>query len=171
MRDILLAAVLGAHGLKGEVRVKSFAQSPDALGAYGPLHTADGRLFTVAGLRAGKEGEAVVALREVADRGAAEALKGTELFVAREALPAPADEEFYHADLVGMDAQDRDGRRIGKVTGVRNFGASDVIEIARDDGDEILIAFTRRNVPEIDLKARRVVIAVPEETEDGGNVE
>ena len=93
------------------------------------------------------------------------------MFVAREALPAPADEEFYHADLVGMDAQDRDGRRIGKVTGVRNFGASDVIEIARDDGDEILIAFTRRNVPEIDLKARRVVIAVPEETEDGGNVE
>ena len=172
-RDVLLAAVLGAHGLKGEVRVKTFTETPDRLGAYGPLHAADGRVFTPVMVRAVRDGEAVAGFAEVADRSAAEALKGTELFVARDALPEAAGEEYYHADLVGLDAEDDLGRRIGKVTAIRNFGASDVLAILRDDGDEVLIAFTRENVPLIDVKARRLVVAVPEETEAGdrGNLE
>ncbi|MDE2133440.1 MAG: 16S rRNA processing protein RimM [Alphaproteobacteria bacterium] len=170
-RDVLLAAVLGAHGLKGEVRVKTFTATPETLGAYGPLHTGDGRVLSVASARAGKDGEAVVAFEEIADRNAAETLKGVELFVARGALPPAQSGEFYHADLVGLAAEDALGRRIGRVAAVHNYGASDVLVIARDGGDEVLIAFTRENVPEIDVAAGRLVVAVPKETEDGGNVE
>jgi 16S rRNA processing protein RimM len=169
--DVLFASVVGAHGLKGEVRVKTFTATPEKLGAYGPLHAADGRIFTLASLRAGKDGEAVVAFKEVADRDAAETLKGVELFVKRAALPPAEIEEFYHADLVGLAVEDAEGRRIGKVVAVHNYGASDVLVLARDDGDEVLIAFTRENVPQIDVKAGRIIVAVPEETEAGGNVE
>jgi len=164
-RDILLAVVIGAHGLKGEVRVKTFTVSPEKLGAYGVLRAADGRSFTLAELRPVKDGEAVVTFKEVADRGAAEKLKGLELTVARAALPPAGSEEFYHADLVGLAAEDEQGRRIGKVTAVHNFGASDVLAIARDDGGEVLIAFTRENVPRVEMKTGRIIVAVPDETE------
>lgn len=164
-RDVLLAAVLGAHGLKGEVRAKTFTATPETLGAYGPLHAGDGRVLTVVSSRAGKDGEAIVTFEEVADRNAAETLKGVELFVARTALPPAQSGEFYHADLVGLTAEDALGRRIGRVVAVHNYGASDVLVIARDGGDEVLIAFTRENVPEIDVAAGRLVVAVPEETE------
>jgi len=172
-RDVLFAAVIGAHGLKGEVRVKTFTASPDKLGAYGPLHAKDGRIFTVAALRPGKDGEAVALFKEIADRAAADALKGTELFVTRAMLPQAGAEEFYHADLVGLTVEDSEGRRLGKVAAIHNYGASDVLAIAREDGDEVLIAFTRANVPEIDVKSGRIVVAAPEEAEmkDKGDVE
>lgn len=166
-RDILLAAILGAHGLKGEVRVKTFTAEPDKLGAYGPLHAKDGRLFTIEALRPGRDGEAVVAFAEIRDRDAAEALKGTELFVKRGTFPETDQGEFYHADLVGLDAEDGAGRRIGKVLAVHNYGAGDVLVITADTGDEILLAFTRENVPEIDVKAGRLIVAVPDEVEAG----
>ena len=165
-RDILLAAVIGAHGLKGEVKVKTFTQSPDKLGAYGPLHDKDGRLYTVKTLKPGKADEAAVAFAEVTGRNAAEALKGTELFVARAALPDAEADEFYHADLLGLDAEDREGRRIGKVLSIQNYGAGDILVITGDGGDEIWLAFTRDNVPEIDIKNRRIIVAVPDEIED-----
>lgn len=172
-RDVLLAVVLGAHGLKGEVRVKTFTAEPEKLGAYGPLHAKDGRPFTVEALRPGKDGEAVAAFAEVRDRNAAEALKGAELFVKRGALPAAEEGEYYHADLLGLDVDDGQGRRIGRVLSVHNYGAGDVLVIMTDTGDEILIAFTRDNVPEVDIKAGRVVVAVPQEVEarSAGDVE
>ena len=166
-REVLLAVVLGAHGLKGEVKVKTFTETPGKLGSYGPLHARDGRPFTLCALRPGRDGEAVASFKEVADRNTAEALKGVELFVARSALPPEGSDEFYHADLVGLAAEDSEGRRIGKVAAVHNFGASDVLVIARDDGGETLIAFTRENVPRIELKAGRIIVAVPEESEGG----
>lgn len=164
-RDVLLAAVLGAHGLKGEVRVKTFTEDPEKLGAYGSLHAKDGRLFTLESLRPGKSGEAVAAFSEIRDRNAAEALKGTELFVSRGNLPEAGNGEFYHADLVGLDAEDKEGRRIGKVLSIQNYGAGDVLVIVTETGDEILLAFTRDNVPEIDVKAGRLIVAVPSEVE------
>ena len=93
-------------------------------------------------------------------------MKGTQLFVAREKLPAPDEEEFYHADLIGLEAQDSEGRVIGKVGSVHNFGAGDVIEISRPDGDHLLLAFTRETVPVIDIPGGRIVVAVPEMDED-----
>ena len=167
-KDILLAAVIGAQGLKGEVKVKTFTEAPEALRAYGVLHDVKGRRYEITAFRTVKPGEAVIALKGVRDRDAAEALKGTELFVTRDALPAPEEDEFYHADLIGLEAFDSEGRLVGKVSAIHNFGASDVIAIARSDGDEVLLAFTAETVPEIDIAGGRVRIAVPESDEDEG---
>jgi len=170
-RDVLLAAVIGAQGLKGAVKVKTFTESPAALGAYGVLHDAHGRRYEITAFRPGKPGEAVISFAGIASRSAAEALKGVQLFVARAALPETGEDEFYHADLIGLPAFDSEGRLVGKVAAIHNFGAGDVIEIERPDGDEVLLAFTRETVPEIDLKAGRIKIAVPEEDEGHDHVE
>jgi 16S rRNA processing protein RimM len=166
-RDVLMAAIIGAHGLKGEVKVKTFTAAPAGLGDYGPLHAKDGRLFTIAALRPIGDSEAVVAFAEVKDRTAAEGLKGLELFVVREKLPEAPANEFYLADLIGLDAFDAEGRRIGKVLSIQNYGAGDVLVIAADSGEEILLAFTKSNVPEIDLKSARLTVAVPNEIDAG----
>lgn len=173
-RDVLLAAVIGAHGLKGEVKVKTFTEAGDALGQYGALHLKDGRKLFVKHVNATKPGEAIVAFIDVGDRNAAEALKGEELFVSREALPALEGHEFYQADLIGLRAEDAEGRVIGTVRAIQNFGASDVLEIVQADGDTVLLAFTHENVPSIEVEKGRITVAVPEETEaqtPRGNVE
>jgi 16S rRNA processing protein RimM len=170
-RDILIASVIGAQGLNGEVKVKISTAAPDALARYGALYDARGRTYEIAAFRTAKPGEAVIAFKGIGERGAAEALKGTELFVMRAMLPQTAEDEFYHADLVGLESFDREGRRIGKVAALHNFGAGDVIEIARADGDSLFIAFTRQNVPLIDTLGGRVEIAVPEDLEDNDHVE
>src|SRR5215472_854010 len=169
--DILLAAVIAPHGLKGEVRAKLFTSAAGKLGAYGALHTRDGRVLNVASARDAKEDEAIVSFKGIADRDAAEALQGAELFVSRGALPALDETEFYHADLVGLAAHDAEDRLLGTIAAIHNYGAGDVIEILRDDGDSVLLAFTRENVPVIDLEARRIVVAVPEEVEARKSVE
>jgi 16S rRNA processing protein RimM len=172
-RDVLLAAVIGAHGLKGEVKVKTFTETPDSLARYRRLHAKDGRVFTVASAKATKSDEAVVTFAEVVDRNTAESLRGLELFVPREVLPEPAENEFYHTDLIGLTAMDEADRVIGTIKAIHNFGASDVIEIARGDGDTVMLPFSKDFVPVVDLKAGRVMIAEPEEVESGerGNVE
>ena len=173
-RDVLLAAIIGPHGLKGEVKVKTFTEASAALGQYGALHLKDGRKLFVKHVNAVKPGEAIVAFIDVGDRNAAEALKGEELFVSREALPPLEGQEFYHADLVGLRAEDEEGRIIGTVKAIHNFGAGDVIEIAQADGDTVLLAFTRENVPAIEVEKGRITVAVPEEVEaqtPRGNVE
>ena len=170
-RDILLAAIIGAQGLKGAVKVKLFTEAPESLSRYGVLKDKHGKRFEVTAVRSGKDGEAVISFAGIMDRDAAEALKGTELFIARDQLPATDDEEFYHADLIGLEAQDSEGRTLGKVAAIHNYGASDVMEIARPDGDSVLLAFTRETVPVIDIAGGRVVVAVPEEDEGGNHVE
>ncbi|HVZ27422.1 MAG TPA: ribosome maturation factor RimM [Rhizomicrobium sp.] len=169
--DVLLAAVIAPQGLKGAVKARLFTATPDALLRYSPLHDGKGRRFTITALRPGKKGEAVMSFEGVESREAAEALKGTSLYVAREALPKEGEEEFYHADLVGLEAQDQEGRIIGKLAAIHNFGAGDVVEIARADGDNVLLAFTRETVPVIDIPGGRIVVSVPEEDEGGDHVE
>ena len=166
-KEVLLAAVTGAQGLKGAVKVKTFTADPGALSRYGALHDKSGKRYEITAFRLVKSGEAVISFKGVTDRNAAEALKGTELFVARDALPDVEEEEFYHADLIGLDAFDSEGRLAGKVAAIHNFGAGDVIVIARGD-EEILLAFTRETVPVIDIKAGRIQIAVPEYDEADG---
>ena len=111
---------MGAQGLKGEVKAKIFTATPDALPRYGKLHARDGRTFTITAFRPTKPGEAVIAFSEVRDRSAAEALKGTELLVSRDALPETGEDEFYHADLIGLEARDSEGRVLGKVHALHN---------------------------------------------------
>jgi len=170
-RDILLAAIIGAQGLQGAVKVKLFTETPEGLARYGVLKDRHGKLFEITAIRPAKDSEAVMSFSGIADRSTAEALKGTELFVARDQLPAPGEEEFYHADLIGLEAQDSEGRMLGKVAAIHNYGASDVMEIARPDGDSVLLAFTRETVPVIDIAGGRVVVAVPEDDEGNGHVE
>ena len=162
---------MGAQGLKGEVKAKIFTATPDALPRYGKLHAKDGRTFAITAFRPSKQGEAVIAFAEVKDRNTAEALKGTELFVSRDALPEPDEDEFYHADLVGLEARDSEGRVIGKIVAVHNFGASDVIELTRDDGDSVHLAFTRETVPVIKIADGYIVVAVPEDDDGTDHVE
>ncbi len=168
---VLLAAVIGASGLQGAVKVKTFTASPQALTDYGALQDKNGKAFTITAFRPGKPGEAVISLGGINSRQAAEALKGTELFIARDRLPKADDEEFYHADLIGLEAQDSEGRVLGKITALHNYGAGDIVEITRPDGDHVLLAFTRETVPTIDVTGGRVVVAVPEDDEDTDHVE
>jgi len=169
--DVLLAAVMGAQGLKGEVKAKVFTDAPGALPRYGVLHDKNGRTFKITAFRSSKEGEAVIAFEGVNDRSSAEALKGTQLFVDRAALPEPDEDEFYHADLIGLEARDSEGRVLGKVAAIHNFGASDVIELVRSDGDQVHLAFTRETVPHIHIKDGYIIVAVPEDAEDNDHVE
>lgn len=149
-RNLIEMAVIGAaHGLKGEVRVKSFSADPAMLGEYGPLRTEDGRRFEIAALRpAGSV--LVVRFKGVGDRTGAEALTGLRLFVERDRLPEPTDaEEFYHADLIGLAVRDGEGREIGRVTAAENFGGGDLLEIVHNGREGVLIPFTKAAVPEI----------------------
>ena len=169
--DVLLAAVIGAQGLKGEVKARLFTARPDALPRYGVLHTRDGRELKVTAFRPTKPGEAVIAFEGVRDRNAAEALKGAELLVDRAALPQTEEDEFYHADLIGLEARDAEGRILGKVSALYNYGASDVIELTRSDGDDVLLAFSRETVPVLNIAAGYIVVAVPEDDEGNDHVE
>ena len=163
---ILLARIGAAHGVRGEVRVKAFTADPMALREYGPLAAGDGRLFQVERLRLAKE-VVIAKFRGIDDRNAAEALNGTDLFVLRERLPAPEEEdEFYHADLLGLAAFGAAGDPLGTVVAVHNFGAGDILDIAPSRGPSILVPFTRDCVPSVDLAAGRLLVVPPVEAED-----
>jgi len=169
---ICLGVIAGAHGVRGLVKIKSFTEAPKDLVAYGPLSDEAGaRRFEIA-VKGMAKGSVLAAIDGINHREAAQALKGTGLYVDRAALPAPEDEEdYYHADLVGLRAQGLDGEEIGRVTAVHNFGAGDLLEIARGEGAELLIPFTKAAVPHVDLEAGRLTIDPPAEiaveTSDG----
>lgn len=149
--------MIAAHGTKGEVRVKTFTLAPDALGAYGPLTTDDGRALSIAAMRTGKPGEAIVRFEGVADRNAADALKGIQLSVPRSALPAPAADEFYHADLIGLAVEDQKSVSLGRIRALHNFGAGDVMEIETPTGATEFIPFTSAVVLKVELPTRIVI--------------
>lgn len=151
---VCVGAVAGAFGVRGEVRIKSFCAEPAAIGGYGPLTTEDGRAFTLRITRPVKEGFAV-RLSGIDTREQAEALRGTRLYAARERLPALPDDEFYHADLIGLEVVDTGGAVLGRVRAIHDFGAGDVIEIA--GANELMLPFTRAVVPTVDLSAGRLV--------------
>lgn len=159
--DILLGVVVGAQGLGGEVRIKTFTEAPERLGDYGALRAADGRVFEIAALRMAKADTVIARFKGVGDRSAAETLVSTKLFVSRDVLPATEPDEFYHADLIGMRAQDSEGRVLGEIRAIHNFGAGDVIEIERSDTNTLLIPFTKSFVPRVDLANGYVTVSEP----------
>jgi 16S rRNA processing protein RimM len=147
-----------AVGLKGELRLKSLTDDPSAIASYGPLQTEDGRRFTITDGRFLGDNMLAVKLAEVTTREAAEALNRMKLYVDRAALPEPEEEEFYHADLIGLAAFDEAGAAIGTVRSVFNHGAGDFLEIRQADGRLLTLPFTKAAVPMVDIKAKRVVI-------------
>ena len=158
---VLLGRVAGAHGIRGEVLIKAFTERPEDIAAYGPLDDGGGRAIEIEAARVTPRG-VVARIAGIADRDAAEALKGTQLYVDRDRLPAPDKGKFYHADLIGLAAVDPDGRPLGEIVGVHNYGAGDLLELRlAGSGKTELVAFTEAFVPEIDLAAHRVVVLLP----------
>jgi len=152
-RPVTLAAIAGAHGIKGEVRLKLFCESSDSLGLHQRFE-AGGRVLTLAAVRDGPGG-AVARFAEVTDRNAAEALRGTLLQVPRASLPPLGEGEYYHADIIGLSVVTSSGEPVGTVTAIENFNAGDILEITRTDGRTVMVPFRPPAVPEA---GERVVV-------------
>ncbi len=162
---LCIGVIAGAHGVRGDLRIKSFTTDPQDLAAYGPLTDITGarvfrvRLLGAAGglLRAHIDG--------IGDRDAAEAVAGTELYIDRAALPPTEEDEYYHSDLIGLRAETGDGTGLGTVRALYDFGAGDVVEIALAAGGTLVLPFTHAAVPSVDPAAGRIVVVLPEEVE------
>ena len=160
---ICVGAITGAFGVAGEVRLKSFCADPTAIADYGPLYTEDGsRSFVVKLTRpvAGGLGARVTGIKTKEE---ADALRGTELYVDRTRLPSLPDDEFYHSDLIGLQAVDTGGVMLVSVVAVHNHGAGDILEITGPGRKTaLMLPFTLAAVPTVDLAAGRVVVDLPE---------
>lgn len=156
---VLMAVVGAAQGLRGEVRVKTFTADPLALGDYGNLRSMDGRVFEILDIREAKT-VVIVRFRGINDRNAAEALNGLELYIERDALPDDEleEDEFYYADLEGLEVYDAEGQHYGAVTGVYDFGAGDLLELKGPGKRPVLIPFSEAAVLEIDLEGGRILV-------------
>lgn len=157
---VLVGTVVGVHGVRGNVKIKSYTDDPAALGRYRPLLDGEGRPVRLRVVGEAK-GTIVAQFDGIGDRDAAETLRGTRLFVPRAALPPAEEEEFYHADLIGMAAELPSGERLGTVVAVDNHGAGDMLDVRRAQGPSVLVPFTRAAVPVVDLAARRLVVDPP----------
>src|SRR5215207_2718488 len=162
---ICVARIGAAHRVRGAVKLWTFTEDPLAVQSYGPLMTKDGaRQFEIADVREAKD-HLVATFKGVATRNDAEKLNGIELYIAREKLPATDDDEYYHADLIGLAAVNAANEPLGRVIAIHNFGAGDIIEIAPPKGPTMLLPFTNGVVPTVDLAGGRVVIELPQEIE------
>jgi len=166
--QICVGAIAGAFGVQGEVRLKSFTADPEAIAEYAPLSTEDGgQSFDVQITRAIPQGFAA-RLTGVRSKEQADALKGTRLFAPRDRLPSLPDDEYYHADLIGLAVFDTGGVALGQVRAVLNHGASDLLEIgAPGQSATVLLPFTLAAVPTVDLASGRIVADPPEGLFDG----
>ena len=162
-RKVCIGVIAGPHGVDGRVRVKSFTAEPRDVAAYGPVSDARGeRLFSLE-LAGTARGMVLARIGGVSDRNAAEALRGIELYVDRDRLPEPAEDEFYHVDLIGLRVETPDGAFLGTVRTVDNYGAGDMVEIALENGGSEIFPFTRTVVPVVDLERGLVVLDPPHE--------
>lgn len=158
---VCVGQILGAHGVRGLVKLASFTEDPEAVAQYGALSDESGsRRFTVS-LSGQAKGHWIARIAEISDREAAQALAGLRLFADRDNLPEPEEDEFYHADLIGLPAERTDGSPLGRVVALHNFGAGDIIEIELPTGKRPLLPFNRQTVPVVDLAAGRIVIDPP----------
>ena len=161
---ICVAQIGGAHGIRGEVKLKSFTTDPLAVKDYGPLASEDGALeLEIEAVRPAK-GHLVARLRGIVDRNAAERLTNLKLFIPRDRLPPAADDEFYHVDLVGLAAEAADGTRLGTVVAVHDFGAGDILELQPEVGKAtLMVPFTDTFVPRVDIAGGRIIVTPPED--------
>ena len=161
---IWVGAIAGAFGVRGEVRLKSFCAQAEDIATYGPLATEDGRRSFAVRLTRPVNGGLGARLSGVETKEQADALKGTTLWADRAALPSLPDDEFYHADLIGLEVVDTGGASLGRVRAVHDHGAGDILEIYGAAG-VLLVPFTRAAVPTVDLAAGRIVADPPESDE------
>lgn len=170
MDDKVLVGVFGApHGVRGEIRLKSFMQNPLDVAEHGPVNGASGRVHDILSARLLKDDLLVVRVKGVNDRDAAQKLTHEKLYLARENLPPPDEDEFYCSDLIGLRAETPEGVAIGVIVAVPNYGAGDILEIAPPAGETLLLPFTRAVVPEVDVAGGKVVVVPPAEADDGSD--
>jgi len=166
---VVMGVITAAHGIRGEVKLKSFTANPEDIAAYGPLLIENGpRVARILSLKPAR-GQFIARLEGIDERTAAEALKGKKLKLERARLPEPEEEEFYYSDLIGLKAVDGAGRELGEVAAVHDFGAGDLLEIRpRGGGKSFFLPFTREAVPEIDIAGGAITICPPgdDETEE-----
>ena len=162
---ILMGAIAGVHGVRGEVKVKSFTADPLAITAYGPLFDEQGRQFDLKlSSKAAKDTVVIAKIDGIADRNAAEALKGKRLYAPRESLPAiEAEGEFYAADLIGLAVEDRNGKALGKVADLQDYGAGAILAVSGGPEADFELPFADRFVPVVDLAAGKIVVNLPDD--------
>jgi 16S rRNA processing protein RimM len=157
-RLVCVGIITGPQGVGGAFRVKSFTARAEDIAAYGPLADETGRRSLEIRLVGAAKGVLVARLPGVEDRNRAEALRGMRLYLPRSALPQPEPEEYYHADLIGLDAVLGDGTPVGRVRAVHDFGAGDTLEIERAAAPPVVVPFTRAVVPVVEIEAGRLII-------------
>jgi 16S rRNA processing protein RimM len=163
---LLVGKFGGAQGVRGEIRIRSFTQDQLAITEYKTLLDSSGqRRFRILKARPYKDGVLIAQVEGVSDRTAAEALTNLDLYIRRDDLPEPEEDEFYHADLIGLEARLEDGTVFGMVLHVENYGAGDILEIKRLDGEEVMLIFSKANVPRVDIAGGYVTINPPAEIE------
>jgi 16S rRNA processing protein RimM len=163
--DLVLLGVFGApHGVRGEIRLRSYTADPLAIASYGPLTTEDGRMVELVSVR--PQNDVLIArVKGLTSRDAAQALTHVKLHAPRERLGQAEEDEFFHADLVGLRAEGPDGEALGTVVALHNFGAADVVEIRpAGPGQSVLLPFTKEVVPVVDIAGGRMVVVPPVET-------
>ena len=160
---VCLGAIAGAHGVRGDVRIKTFTEDPLDIAAYGPVRTEDGRTFTFGAIREAKGG-VVASLEGVKDRDEADALKGTRLYVDRDRLGEPEeDDTWYHADLIGLEVRLEDGTKLGEVAAIHDFGAGDLVDVRLEGSRKtVLLPFTAEVVPKVDIAAGVITVVPPD---------
>ena len=169
---IIVGSLAGAFGVHGDVRLKSYCAEPDAIAGYTPLTRADGAVITTIVLKGMAKGALIARVDGITTKEEADALRGMDLFAQRDQLPSLPDDEFYHADLMGLTAFDTGGAKLGRVKAVQTNGADDLLEIAGTGlKDTVLVPFTRAIVPTVDLASGRIIIDPPgglfDDTETG----
>lgn len=170
-RRVLMGVVLGAHGVKGVVRVLSYAADAEDVAAYGPLEDESGKRRFSLELVGQARGALLAAVEGIGDRDAAAALRGTKLYIARSALPATEEGEFYWGDLIGLKAELTGGAELGEVVAVHDYGGGPSLEVKRPKGGVVMVPFTNRAIPVVDLAAGKLVVEPPDGLLDNRPVE
>ncbi|WP_116132399.1 ribosome maturation factor RimM [Tropicimonas sp. IMCC34043] len=160
---VCVGAISGAFGVRGEVRLKSFCATPEDIAAYGPLFSEDGTASYTVKLTAQVKNGFAAEIEGITSKEAADALRGLRLYADRDRMPALSDDEYYHADLIGIEVRDTGGTLLGHVKAVQDYGAGDMLEVTpAAGGATILLPFTHEAVPTVDIGAGRIVADPPE---------
>ena len=165
---LAVGAIVGPHGVRGQFKVKLFAETPAALEQYGALQIDNGRALKLSVKSVNSRGLVIVIADGVTSREAAEALRGMLLSTPRASLPDPAEDELYHADLLGATVFHEDGTNLGEVLALYNFGAGEIIEVKPASGTSVMLPFAGESVVTVDIPNRRVVLAPPAGLLDDG---
>lgn len=159
---ICVGVIIAAHGIKGDVKIKSFTEVPKNIVKYGPLTDVTGESAFQIKIKKIEKNFLIGSLLGVNERSSAESLKGLKLFIFKKYLPATKSDEFYYSQLIGLRVKLENGKTVGKISGVKNFGAGDLLEVTESKGTEMLIPFTQEIVPEVNIKSGVITISPPE---------